>query len=86
MASIVSTISTTLILSLAFGGQFVTPQSSCPDGGFITTCIYPGYNFTDSILGMYCLNNQVELFAYNWTSYSFPSSLPHPPRCGTRGL
>ncbi|KAK1768399.1 hypothetical protein QBC33DRAFT_568751 [Phialemonium atrogriseum] len=68
MASIVSTISTTLVLSLAFGGQFVTPQSSCPDGGFITTCIYPGYNFTDSNLGMYCLNNQVDLFAYNWTS------------------
>lgn len=68
MVSVASTVSKALVIALTFGGKLVAPQqNSCPDGGFISTCMYRGFNFTNSNLGMYCLNDQVDIYAYNWT-------------------
>lgn len=42
---------------------------SCADGHFIATCAYPGLMFVNTSLGMYCLNDNTDIFGYNWTWY-----------------
>lgn len=37
------------------------------NGGFISTCAFPGLRFNETSLGMYCLNDMIHTYGYNWT-------------------
>lgn len=69
MASIAVIISTLLAAAVALGGQLVAPpqHNACPEGGFVASCVFRGFMFKDSNLGMYCMNLHTEIYGYNWT-------------------
>lgn len=62
-----------LIIAFAPIVAMSAPQGSspgpyfCPDGHFIASCAYPGLMFVNNTLGMYCLNDNTDVFGYNWT-------------------
>ena len=64
-------------------------DDSNASGGFIQKCAYPGANFTSHYLGVYCLNNDVSVYGYNYSwcvfSPTYPSILLHLPTIGGQG-
>lgn len=62
---LVAMVSVIIALSAAQGPS--SSSQSCQTGSFIGSCAYPGLTFVDTFLGMYCLNDMVDIYGYNWT-------------------
>jgi hypothetical protein len=54
-------------IAAAFAQDASPGADSCAEGHFIVTCAYPGLKFVNNELGMYCLNDNTDIFGYNWT-------------------
>jgi len=55
------------LISMAVTQDSSSGTDSCAEGHFVSSCAYPGLKFVDHALGMYCLNDNTEIFGYNWT-------------------
>jgi hypothetical protein len=71
-----TSLNTFVYLIIAFAQMLVmTPSQvlasgsdTCAESGhFIASCAYPGLEYVNHALGMYCLNDHTEIFGYNWT-------------------
>lgn len=55
------------IIAIAVPQDSPPATDSCTEGHFVASCAYPGLMFVDYALGMYCLNDNTDVFGYNWT-------------------
>ncbi len=57
-------------LAALFLLQALSQTNTTSGEGFVSFCAYPGANLTDGRwLGLYCLNNDIEIWGYNYTWY-----------------